>query len=212
MPIPLSPEGDSPLGIIIMAPRHLTTQQYLNKEDAGYGSGYLSQFFTFEEMCESQYAIRNGIYNYPSDDQHIVNMENLTRVLLDPIRVMANSPIYISSGYRQPIVNKNVGGGDTSLHLFGMAADIKSYEFSVRELFQLILAIKYLRFHEIVFEYGSWIHVGLRGWKDGEHIKIIVRDKRVKKNLPIVKETFTRLQYDAGIVDDRLNELGYFAE
>lgn len=40
------------------------------------------------------------------------------------IRDLINKPIHITSGYRSPVHNKNVGGEQNSYHIKGMAADI----------------------------------------------------------------------------------------
>lgn len=44
--------------------------------------------------------------------------------VLELVRVFYNVPIIITSGYRCPIHNANVGGGKKSQHLLGTAADI----------------------------------------------------------------------------------------
>ena len=50
-------------------------------------------------------------------------VELITKVL-DPIRERWQSPIYITSGYRCPALNRKVGGVENSYHTRGMAADI----------------------------------------------------------------------------------------
>ena len=191
-----------------MSVKHLTAEQYLNMEDAGFGPGKLSKYFSFEEMCRSEIARRNNINNYPTEDRIVRSMESLCRTTLDLVREKVGR-LYMLSGYRSPFVNKKVGSNDLSLHPHGMAGDVLSYNMTVWQLFQRALEIKYLPFHEIIFEFASWIHIGYRNWKDAGNIKIIVFDKRIEKNPPVIKETYTRLQYDAGIVEERLKELGY---
>lgn len=44
--------------------------------------------------------------------------------LLDEIREAAETPFVITSGWRCPVHNKEVGGSDTSSHLKGIAVDI----------------------------------------------------------------------------------------
>jgi len=45
--------------------------------------------------------------------------------ILQAIRSHFGQPLTVTSGYRTPAHNKNVGGVEGSLHLFGMAADIQ---------------------------------------------------------------------------------------
>ena len=49
--------------------------------------------------------------------------EKLIRVL-DAMRAMVNKPLIISSGYRCPVHNANVGGVRNSFHVQGCAADV----------------------------------------------------------------------------------------
>lgn len=78
--------------------------------------------FTISELCKSDKALKNGIKNTPTISQ-VDNMLNLIIYTLQPIRDMFNKPVIISSGFRNPQLNKLVGGKPNSQHLEGKAAD-----------------------------------------------------------------------------------------
>ena len=81
------------------------------------------KYFKKEELIKSATATALGIDNTPTKEQ-AENLERLVHHVLDPLREAWQSPIYITSGYRSPELNRKVGGTKTSYHLRGMAADI----------------------------------------------------------------------------------------
>ena len=85
-------------------------------------AGWVS-YFTIPELTHSLRAQACGIDNTPPASAVPLMVELITKVL-DPIREKWQSPIYITSGYRCPLLNKKVGGVENSYHTRGMAADI----------------------------------------------------------------------------------------
>ena len=81
------------------------------------------QYFKFIEMIRSAKADEFSIDNFPKDCDVIDNII-FTMECLDKIRDEYGLPLYISSGYRCPELNKKVGGKEKSQHLKGQAADI----------------------------------------------------------------------------------------
>ena len=81
------------------------------------------KYFTLSELTHSDTAVSLGISNIPTAAAVPLMVELIDRVL-DPIREKWQSPIYITSGYRCPALNKKVGGVENSYHTRGMAADI----------------------------------------------------------------------------------------
>jgi uncharacterized protein YcbK (DUF882 family) len=80
---------------------------------------------------------------------------------LQELRDLAGSPIVITSGYRCPIHNRNVGGAQYSQHMQGTAADLWSKTLTVNEL--LVLAEKVPAFaNGGIGKYSRWIHVDIR--------------------------------------------------
>ena len=80
-------------------------------------------YFTIPELAHSLRAQACGIDNTPPASAVPLMVELITKVL-DPIREKWQSPIYITSGYRCPLLNRKVGGVENSYHTRGMAADI----------------------------------------------------------------------------------------
>lgn len=92
--------------------------------------------FNVSEFFRSSTAAKNGIKNEPSFDEKATIVRNINLLVdnvLDPVRDMVNAPIIITSGYRNPQVNKIVGGADNSQHMSGCAADfhVKGYNHSM---------------------------------------------------------------------------------
>ena len=84
----------------------------------------LSDHFTLEEMIKSPTADKLGIKNTPTAE-HIENMKYLCDKILEPVRNFFGKPVTINSSYRNPEVNKAVGGVPTSQHSNGEACDFE---------------------------------------------------------------------------------------
>lgn len=113
--------------------------------------------FTLQEFIKSPTADKWNIDNTPSKEV----VENINYVIsrLQPIRDEYGKPIYITSGYRCPELNKKVGGKKNSQHLMGLAADLKWDD----DLFTLI-AENYAFDQLIEEKSGStkWIHISFK--------------------------------------------------
>ena len=139
----------------------------------------LSDNFYLHEFTKSQTALRNGINNTPNETA-IVNLENLCKNILQPVRDYFLLPVYISSGYRSPDLNARIGGSRTSQHCLGQAADIEIFGISNQELSdwiddnceydQLIL-----EFHDGVDPNSGWVHVSYN--EENNRKKYIRADK-----------------------------------
>jgi uncharacterized protein YcbK (DUF882 family) len=53
---------------------------------------------------------------------------------LNVLRQELGSPLYVNSGYRSPEHNKSIGGSLNSQHLTGKAADIRSNEYTPKQI------------------------------------------------------------------------------
>lgn len=128
----------------------------------------LSPHFTLEEFCASDIASRKGINNdlpielYDTAKQTAELMERIRTHL--SVHAGKPCPIYISSGYRSPLVNKAVGSLDTSDHRKAMAVDFKCPEFgSPLEICRaLVPMVELLKIGQLIHEFGSWVHVSTR--------------------------------------------------
>ena len=82
------------------------------------------KYFTIPELeYTSQPEFKGGILNVALGQER-KNLVTLVERVLDPLRERWQSPIYITSGYRCPALNRKVGGVENSYHTRGMAADI----------------------------------------------------------------------------------------
>lgn len=124
-----------------------------------------SKHFTLEEMIYSSTAVAKGIDNTPNKAQE-KNLQQLCKTLLDPIRIAIGQPIKVNSGFRNIATNKAVGGVSTSAHCSGLAADIVCPRYGNAKQFAQFVADYLIKnkiaFDQVIYEYGTWVHVGLR--------------------------------------------------
>ena len=73
----------------------------------------LTDNFTLSELTKSQTAERCGFDNSP-DKEQVDNLVLLCENVLQPIREHFKMPVVISSGYRSPNVNKQIGSSSRS--------------------------------------------------------------------------------------------------
>jgi len=86
------------------------------------------QYFNFEEF-DSPDAIGSGL---PTTDGGKMNIDFLQK--LDEARGLASIPFVITSGYRTPQHNLDVGGRIGSSHVKGLAVDISCENSGYREM------------------------------------------------------------------------------
>ena len=123
----------------------------------------LSKNFTLPEIIHSNTAKRLGINNAPNKE-HLKNMQVLVRDLIQPIRD-ALGPIRISSGYRNPELNRAIGGSTKSQHCKGEALDLQYWskgKMSNKEIYDWVVKSG-IEFDQMINEFDySWIHISLR--------------------------------------------------
>lgn len=111
---------------------------------------YVMKHFTLQEFEKSDTAWARRIDNtIPLLAE--ANIRKLVKNILDPAREKFGEPIIITSGYRCMKLNKvleKTGASPTSLHVFGMAADItaKDYHDNVK----LLEILKTLPCYELI--------------------------------------------------------------
>ena len=86
-------------------------------------------------------------------DEHLVT-------ILDILRSEIKKPVIITSGYRTPTRNKEVGGAKYSYHMRGMAADIRVDGMTPKELANKLNKIVPDECGIIV--YKNWVHFDVR--------------------------------------------------
>jgi hypothetical protein len=122
------------------------------------------------------------------------NARYLCEKILEPIRMQFGSPVFVTSGYRDPAHNAQVGGKGRSFHLYQddrCAADFKVIGVAVQETFDWLRLESGLPFDKVIMEY-----------QDGEpqiiHIQAMV--KTAPRRLAYVGETGDGKQYEAAEV------------
>jgi len=123
----------------------------------------LSKNFTLSEIIHSNTAKRLGIDNAPNKE-HLKNMQVLVRDLIQPIRD-ALGPIRISSGYRNPELNRAIGGSSKSQHCKGEALDLQYWskgKMCNKEIYDWVIKSG-IEFDQMINEFDfSWIHISLK--------------------------------------------------
>ena len=125
----------------------------------------LSKNLSLKECVRSGTADRLGINNVPDDEWVIENLKQVAERIFQPCREHFGSPLYVSSGYRSPELNRAIGGAKRSQHMEGRALDLDGDVYgspSNAEIFDYIR--KNLEFDQIVWEFGDednpdWVHV-----------------------------------------------------
>jgi zinc D-Ala-D-Ala carboxypeptidase len=142
----------------------------------------VSRSFTLKEMVSSTTASRLGIDNSPSLEA--VNcLIALAGAVLQPLRDHMGEPIRISSGYRNPVLNKRIGGSKSSQHTLGQAADLVCPGRN-SEMFHYIK--DNLPFDQLIWEFGNdgepdWVHVSYRS--SDNRGEALVATKKGKKTV-----------------------------
>ena len=138
------------------------------------------KYFTVTEFLKSDTADRLGLDNGIEDPEHIANLDALVDNVLDPLREYLDSPIVINSGYRNPEVNKAVGGVSNSQHALGKAADFYCPEYDIDDLFQLVRESG-IEFDQCIEEFGRWIHISYETDKENRNQSLLARKNSANK-------------------------------
>ena len=125
----------------------------------------LSKNLSLSEVTKSQTAVRLGINNTPDDEWTIGNLKAIAERVFQPLRDAFGCPIYVSSGYRCPELNRAIGGAKRSQHMEGRALDLDADVYggcTNSEIFRWIL--NNVTFDQLVWEFGDddnpdWVHV-----------------------------------------------------
>jgi len=125
----------------------------------------LSKNLSLAEVTKSTTARRLGINNTPDDEWVIENLRAIAEHVFQPLREAFGCPIYVSSGYRGPELNRAIGGSKRSQHMEGRALDLDADVFggcTNSEIFNWIR--ENVEFDQMVWEFGDssnpdWVHV-----------------------------------------------------
>ena len=132
----------------------------------------LSKNFVLSEITRSNTAKRLGIDNGPNKN-HLRSIQRLITNLIQPMRD-ALGPIRISSGYRNPNVNRAIGGSTKSQHCKGEALDLqfwKDGKICNKEIYDWVLSSD-VEFDQMINEFDfAWIHISLK--KEGNRNQVL---------------------------------------
>ena len=123
----------------------------------------LSKNFALSEITHSNTAKRLGIDNEPTET-HLQNMQHLVDNLIQPLRD-AVGPIRVSSGYRNPELNRAIGGSRSSQHCKGQALDLQFWQNGkmMNELIYEWILDSGIEFDQMINEFDfAWIHISLK--------------------------------------------------
>tara|TARA_R110002020_G_scaffold81777_3_gene202838 strand:- start:1908 stop:2375 length:468 start_codon:yes stop_codon:yes gene_type:complete len=137
----------------------------------------LSKNFVLSEITRSNTAKRLGIKNEPTK-AHLKNMQRIITNLAQPMRD-ALGPIRITSGYRNPELNRAIGGSSKSQHCKAEALDLqfwKNGEMCNKEIYDWIID-NAVEFDQMINEFDfAWIHISLKKSKNRREILEAYKD------------------------------------
>lgn len=138
-------------------------------------SDKISKYVCYGEIIRSDTARRMGINNEP-DEETIKKIKLLCKNVFDKARAHFDVPMFVSSCFRSPEVNKAIGGAKNSQHMRGEAIDIDCDVFGKvtnRALFEYIR--DNLKFDQLLWEGGvnGWVHVSYKKTGNRQTVGVI---------------------------------------
>src|SRR4051812_42637487 len=112
----------------------------------------LSRRLSIGELTHSDTARRRGLRNAPRF-KDVRRLRKLA-LLLDAVERALGHEVQITSGYRNPELNRLVGGAPRSQHVSGQAADLRCPRFGDALSVARSIARAGLRFDQLIHEFG----------------------------------------------------------
>lgn len=145
----------------------------------------------YREVIRSQTAKRKGLSNSPTDDQ-LARIKTFCVEVFEPLREYMRHPIYVSSCFRSPALNKALGGAKNSQHMAdnGAAMDLDGQIFGGATNRDIGDYIRFnLDFDQLIFEgwdddYDdyAWVHCSyVSEEKNRNQVLIMFRDNNKNK-------------------------------
>tara|TARA_S200002703_G_scaffold99806_1_gene86242 strand:- start:1072 stop:1512 length:441 start_codon:yes stop_codon:yes gene_type:complete len=145
-----------------------------------------------KEALRSNTAKRLGINNMPDNDT-LINMQITAQHIFEPLRNHFNEPIYISSFYRSPELNKAIGGSTSSQHCIGEAIDIDDVYSKASNVDFFNYIKNRLEFDQLIWEFGddenpSWVHASYALGKNRMRILKAIKENGRTRYINITHE------------------------
>lgn len=119
----------------------------------------LSPHFSIEEFTASDTAEAIGDANEPTTE-HLQHLKELAD-FMERVRALFGRAIVIFSGYRNPVVNRAVGGVPNSDHALGYACDFRVAGMTPLAVARAIAASE-LHYDQCILEGGRGVvHIGI---------------------------------------------------
>ena len=135
--------------------------------------GTISKNFSYNEFEASSVAKEKRIDNTIKDWRVRDAIKSLVDNLLQPLRDHLDARVNVSSGYRCPELNKEVGGSPTSQHPKGEAADVWSPVYTPYQIACAVIELG-LAFDQLIL-YPGFVHLSYK--LEGRQRKQILYNK-----------------------------------
>lgn len=126
------------------------------------GNLRLTEHFTIDEATHSNTATSLGISNEPDEAEFDAIRDTAHR--MEAVRAVLKAPIHVSSWFRNPEVNRAVGGSPTSDHMTGRSVDFTCPAFGTPYDVCKAIASSGIRFDQLIYETNArgsqWVHIG----------------------------------------------------
>lgn len=120
---------------------------------------HVTRDFTLSEFIVSSTAVRWGIDNTPNAPI-VATLRNVLIPAMQQVRDLLASPVFITSGYRCPELNRVIRGSLSSQHMDGHACDFVAPRYGPpsRVASLLVAHMADLKFDQLILE-GGWVHI-----------------------------------------------------
>lgn len=123
----------------------------------------MTEHFSFNELTDSYNHPELVVANRVSAQAYLKQLKYVAATL-EEVRAVLGVPMKVTSGFRNPALNKAVGGSATSGHTLGLCADFKPIGMEVKEAFKLIKENKHLcpSLKKCIYENikgSQWLHI-----------------------------------------------------
>lgn len=123
----------------------------------------MTKHFSFNELTDSENHPELVEANRVSAQAYLKQLKYIAATL-EEIREVIDVPMKVTSGFRNPALNKAAGGSPTSGHGKGLCADFQPIGMEVNEAFELIKANRHLcpSLKKCIYENikgAKWLHI-----------------------------------------------------